>query len=275
MKFRSYYFILAYIGSVFLFAGVYSTMPYEFYHSTVKYEKVLNNDIVNIRNNITEVLKEHLKQSYQSDTVTIGKNSLKINTLRIWDIEIKGRNAKFLLVGDYFSSNLQIFNGEYLTLYFGSGGGRGDTMQNGQLQYVTMICCNDTSDRFEGDMKIRDLFTLKNIKRGKGGPDSGGYNCPECIDCGTTMLPDSLGQKLVAYSNALEGFPSYSSGNFERMFYLSAVTITTVGYGDIVPITPKARLLISIEAIWGIILIGLFLNSLANRVFRNKKDETL
>ena len=47
------------------------------------------------------------------------------------------------------------------------------------------------------------------------------------------------------------------------MLYLSVVTITTLGYGDIVPITPLARFFTGIEALGGIVLIGLFLNSLA------------
>lgn len=50
---------------------------------------------------------------------------------------------------------------------------------------------------------------------------------------------------------------------FGRMLYLSAVTITTLGYGDIVPLTDAARIAISCEAVGGIILIGLFLNALA------------
>jgi voltage-gated potassium channel Kch len=46
------------------------------------------------------------------------------------------------------------------------------------------------------------------------------------------------------------------------MIYFSAVTITTLGFGDIVPITAHARTSV-IEAISGVILIGLFLNALA------------
>src|SRR5262245_33485638 len=41
---------------------------------------------------------------------------------------------------------------------------------------------------------------------------------------------------------------------FARMLYLSAVTITTVGYGDIVPLTDIARAAAGTEAITGIIL---------------------
>jgi len=44
------------------------------------------------------------------------------------------------------------------------------------------------------------------------------------------------------------------------------MTITTVGYGDIVPITRQARMLLALEAILGIVLIGLFLNALAHQM---------
>lgn len=51
---------------------------------------------------------------------------------------------------------------------------------------------------------------------------------------------------------------------FGRMLYLSAVTVTTVGYGDIVPLTDAARAAVALEGIGGIVLIGLFLNALAH-----------
>lgn len=52
---------------------------------------------------------------------------------------------------------------------------------------------------------------------------------------------------------------------FWRMFYFSAVTITTLGYGDIVPISDHARMLVATESILGIILIGLFFNALTRQ----------
>jgi hypothetical protein len=55
-----------------------------------------------------------------------------------------------------------------------------------------------------------------------------------------------------------------SKDTFYRMLYLSAVTITTVGYGDIVPLTDLARAAVASEAILGIVLIGLFLNALSH-----------
>jgi hypothetical protein len=47
------------------------------------------------------------------------------------------------------------------------------------------------------------------------------------------------------------------------MLYLSASTITTLGFGDIVPLTSAARLAVSCEAICGILVMGLFLNAVS------------
>ena len=68
------------------------------------------------------------------------------------------------------------------------------------------------------------------------------------------------------YVDAKDGFAGRASGSFWRMLYLSTVTITTVGYGDIVPITPLARTLIAAEAVFGILVIGLYLNALSQRL---------
>jgi len=79
-------------------------------------------------------------------------------------------------------------------------------------------------------------------------------------------VPDQLFKKMLAYADARDGFAGLASGSFGRMLYLSTVTITTVGYGDIVPITPWARTLIAVEAILGILIIGLYLNALSQRL---------
>lgn len=60
---------------------------------------------------------------------------------------------------------------------------------------------------------------------------------------------------------AEQGWPSSAPGQIGRLLYLSAITITTVGYGDIVPMTWWARIATASEAVIGIILIGLFINS--------------
>jgi len=80
-----------------------------------------------------------------------------------------------------------------------------------------------------------------------------------------TISPSSRGL-LYRYMRALLGFPSDQMDNLWRMLYLSAVTLTTLGYGDIVPLTNTSRGLTALEACLGVLLVGLFLNSLAHGI---------
>ena len=52
------------------------------------------------------------------------------------------------------------------------------------------------------------------------------------------------------------------TGAFGGILYFRAITITTVGYGDVVPLSPLARFLSAMEATFGVVLLGLFVNSL-------------
>lgn len=50
-----------------------------------------------------------------------------------------------------------------------------------------------------------------------------------------------------------------------RMLYLSATTITTLGLGDIVPVTDRARIFLTVESILGLALMGCFINGVFRR----------
>ena len=76
------------------------------------------------------------------------------------------------------------------------------------------------------------------------------------------------GYRLFEYYFGLRGQPERFSGNFSRMLYFSAVVITTLGLGDIVPLTDRARGLVAAEAVLGIVFVGLFINAAASRARR-------
>jgi hypothetical protein len=61
------------------------------------------------------------------------------------------------------------------------------------------------------------------------------------------------------------GYTSEASGNFFRMLYFAATTVTTLGLGDIVPVSALARAIVTLETVSGIFAAGMFLNALANR----------
>lgn len=81
-------------------------------------------------------------------------------------------------------------------------------------------------------------------------------------------MPVSSHVALQKFRSAALGRATHVPGGFPRMIYLSAVTITTLGYGDIVPTTRRARSLIAAESILGVVLAGLFVSSVAIRVAR-------
>ncbi|MET4479473.1 potassium channel family protein [Bradyrhizobium sp. F1.13.3] len=80
------------------------------------------------------------------------------------------------------------------------------------------------------------------------------------VDIATEDIP-----VLVNYLDGLQGDALSISNSYFRMLYFSVVVITTVGFGDIVPITTAARLWVAVEAILGVVLAGLFINAIANR----------
>ena len=79
------------------------------------------------------------------------------------------------------------------------------------------------------------------------------------------LLDGAFDKELAGFIKESNGFTSNTTDNCLRMLYFSAVTITTIGYGDIVPITPGARMAVTFEAIFGAVFIGLFFGSMAPR----------
>jgi len=75
-------------------------------------------------------------------------------------------------------------------------------------------------------------------------------------------------RKLSQFFDGISGNAISINGGYGRMCYFSSVVITTVGFGDIVPITAISRSIVAIEAVLGVILAALFLNAVAYRAAR-------
>lgn len=70
---------------------------------------------------------------------------------------------------------------------------------------------------------------------------------------------------IVAFAFDYWIFGSYFEKNVNNIgdaLYLSTVTVTTLGYGDIVPVHTFTKFLTGLQAVSGVVLVGLFLNSL-------------
>lgn len=81
---------------------------------------------------------------------------------------------------------------------------------------------------------------------------------------GTFVIPMELHELLIDRHDI--GFEERGTlKNFQRALYFSIATITTLGYGDIIPVTDTARRLAGTETILGIIVIGLFLGFVTSK----------
>lgn len=82
---------------------------------------------------------------------------------------------------------------------------------------------------------------------------------------------------LIYYFCFNNSFKNLESLDYIEAFYFSVVSITTLGYGDIIPTLTNTKLLVVIifQVILGIITIGLFLNSLSQKLsdIKDKKIE--
>ena len=59
---------------------------------------------------------------------------------------------------------------------------------------------------------------------------------------------------------------------FVSSLYFSVITITTLGYGDITPVGTLSQILTASESVLGIVLIGLFLNTLSHQQAEEVKE---
>ena len=79
-------------------------------------------------------------------------------------------------------------------------------------------------------------------------------------------------ERLRDYARGLRGYASRFSHPFRRSVYFSAITITGVGYGDVVPIRSLSRMMAALEAILGVVLVGLFINEAATRPHSSRRS---
>lgn len=239
-------------------------MPSSFYHSTVKYESSIAEGVKDLESLLLSEIKENLRTNPNSDSVIMEGASLSLKNMSLTDLRIRNLTA-------YFSMSFTNVRGKYggqiiLSNYHLSFSDYGSYLSHDQPHLAFIYEDEALPYWYAGRISLffnKNNFGMKPAFIEDTSHTS--YGKP-LNDVGFLSLTDGLISKLCSYSEAQDGFPSSVKGNFSRMFYLSASTITTVGFGDIVPITTLARTLLAIEAIWGIIIIGLFLNSLANRV---------
>jgi len=87
------------------------------------------------------------------------------------------------------------------------------------------------------------------------------YSGPHQIPLETDLYLEFL--RLTG--SAQQGLHSGYAGQYGRFLYFSTVTITTLGYGDVLPVTDRMRWLVASQSIFGVVLIGLFLTAIGRQ----------
>jgi len=80
--------------------------------------------------------------------------------------------------------------------------------------------------------------------------------------------------QLYGTSQDVEIFTNVNSNNsMNSLFYFSFTTLTTLGYGDIAPVSNAARLFANLEAIAGQVYLVVFIAMLMSRRLRNEANK--
>lgn len=254
-KNRPQVYAITYGVSVFVFAIFYTFISGDFYHSNAKYELSLKNDLHAIQTGLQAAIERTIDTQYKDAVIvdhgwTLTRKSVRFTSLNYSDNVFTARlNLEVKRISNGYPESLRT-NHVGVSLRRNSG----FPMLKDDLSYASVMHSVgiDKAEFLDFDphvllMKLPDDFKLDRSKI-----------TPRLI------VPVGLDKAMTDYGNAIEGFPTNSSGGFERMLYLSAVTITTLGFGDILPVTPTARFAVASEAVWGIVLMGYFLSSIAS-----------
>lgn len=286
-------------GTIYLllipfYALIYDNMPRSFYHSTTRFEEKLFFE----KQEIISLFEKDFKRYYgilkKRDTIAQDSAVLMLNYCNVDDFWIRN-NYGYLLCNFVIAPNNQKFergksleaipNKTIIKFHLLSGIqiiDKRDSLYRYSIKLATFLNRENTPiNRICGF----DISSISSVWLDGSLPKINKYKIPIYTDVNENneneylaaierdsnvrnyVISSVLDDKILQYLYTINGFPyGYGKSNFFRMLYFSAITICTVGFGDIVPITDSARLLVASEALFGIILIGLFLNSLASKI---------
>ncbi len=268
---RKWKYGIFYFVAIPVFAFIYTFFPTGFYQSTVVQEGVVQNVQDQISESLAEVLRKKLSSSnglsMRSQKFSCHKNNNSPITRTIHAVspffEYENGNKSATAVWASVTLLEECQDGTWLQTLFNINA---DILYgyHRKVHFTEFI----PSFQFAGKSSFGEIFDL--IKTTK-------IQCDELKvyftglafnddNCALIMNDDETQRfafLLDQYNQSLNGKIS-GHNEFLRMFYLSTVTITTLGYGDIVPITDTTRFLVALQSILGLLFMALFVDSLVS-----------
>ncbi|MDO4535635.1 MAG: potassium channel family protein [Clostridium perfringens] len=248
-------FIIFYILVVIFFAFLYTYFSNDFYYSLSSKEILFDKEHFYVEKYLENTLKNNFKNYYNSNYLVLfnGRGNkdfiFNIDDLKVVETRIENGSLE---------SDISII------------------LKNNRddLEYkatITLKILDGLIIEYENNIYKECEINIKNNSKALNGVELSKIFRVKYLDgfLGTGIILDTdLNERIKEYIRNNDGNPSlnkksffyYLKYNFPRMLYLSMVTITTLGFGDIVPLTTTTRMLIGIESTIGVIILGWFVN---------------
>jgi hypothetical protein len=259
-----------YLFLIPVFAFIYYFLPDPFYHTTIQFERSLHTDEAVI---LQQLQKETIKtfENHNGAEAELSGWKLAADSISLRMLKVSASEISFQLEVELtkLSENKQrVYTSATIKGPLGqwaeSVSGTDKEKDRKVIEYRTITIEASPVSPFSVQPSLAKVLFPESLPKLQLPKELFG-ELYEKAPGEKLIMPISreLNEKILDYQKGTEGFPSRVTGNLVRMFYLSASTITTLGYGDILPITTASRILVSVESIFGIVTIGLFLNALA------------
>ena len=238
-------YALAYLAAIPTFAFLYFAVPDDFYHGAARYDTTVIQQ--------TEALAERLRRTYLAEAGLPIEKPASLRE-RIFGAPPPPRR-RFRIVLDPYRIQVRV-EGEFPrrdkrgAWWFGTA-----SLDLGELYFRKL------SPQGNWATQVVEVQVKPEILEGPRMDLSTIFPCRNGFGTCLRMTGEDC-VSLTEFQEVAAGHLTDEQSSYFRMLYFSAVTITTLGYGDIVPVTSFARALVTIEVIVGPLLFALFLNSL-------------
>lgn len=248
---------------ILLFTGVYTKNANSFYQPNLEYDIQYQGLESKIKEEFKSVLLDSMNKISDGEYINIddGRYILDKNNINVY--EYNSEDTSFNISVEILDTNKYDYNSTEAFMLYDMQykcyltGTRFFLEDNTVLQTCTVEQLSKVYDAIKNE-KTNELI---DISQAFGSND---WAFP-------VKITDNLDKNIRSIIYANNGLGTYVDNNVCRMLYLSIVTITTLGFGDIVPITDLARILIGLESFCGVVISGFFVNAVFHKATNKQK----
>jgi hypothetical protein len=265
----------AYFGLVPLFAAIYWMMPGDFAQTTARYES----GAIEVRNvamtRVSEFVERWLadlprsigpdREGHSVVALEAGNDSVTAYTLLYWNtkprlvIEDGAPIEEVTTMPSFIEWRFRM--PRRVRVY----GGASYSVTIANVPNWVILEGPKSRSRLDSGNRRRFWHVSGVFSGVREGDDPEGESV---VISGTADVPVGVHRALDDFYRLQNGQPIRANLGIGRFLFLSAAVVSSSSFGDMVPITGAARAIVTLEALAGIVLVGLFLNSIAQRVRR-------